>query len=80
MVSPLDFLSGHTTSTSPTLCIRSHYLSIRLIVGLRWLYFNYARRNPMLLPHEQSIYKYGDSINEILFSRLTNITRLVLDP
>jgi hypothetical protein len=31
----------------------------------------------MLLPHEQSIYQYVDSIKEILFSRVTNITRLV---
>jgi hypothetical protein len=36
--------------------------------------------NPMLLPHEQSIYTYGDSIKEILFSRVTNITRLVPGP
>jgi hypothetical protein len=34
----------------------------------------------MLLPHEQSINKYGDSIKEILFSLVTNITRLVPDP
>jgi hypothetical protein len=34
----------------------------------------------MQLPHEQSIYKYGDSIKEILFSRVTNITRFVQDP
>jgi hypothetical protein len=34
----------------------------------------------MLLPHEQSIYKYGDSIKEILFSRVMNITRLLPDP
>jgi hypothetical protein len=27
----------------------------------------------MLLPHEQSNYKYGDSIKEILFSRVTNM-------
>jgi hypothetical protein len=30
--------------------------------------------NLMLLPREQSYYKYGDSIKEILFSRVTNIT------
>jgi hypothetical protein len=34
----------------------------------------------MLLPHEQSIYKYGDSVKEILFLRVTIITRLVPDP
>jgi hypothetical protein len=36
--------------------------------------------NPMHLPHQQSIYKKGDSIKEILFSRVTNITRLLPGP
>jgi hypothetical protein len=34
----------------------------------------------MLLPREQSIYIHGDSLKEILFLRVTNITRLAPDP
>jgi hypothetical protein len=34
----------------------------------------------MPLTREQVIYKYGDSIKEILLSRVTNITRLLPGP
>jgi hypothetical protein len=36
--------------------------------------------NPMLLPQEQSFNLHESSTKEILFSRVANVTRLVLYP